>query len=166
VTDHSAVVSAALTANAHTFVSNFPDGYSTLVGERGVQLSGGQKQRIAIARAVLADPRMLLLDEATSALDAESEHIVQEAIDRLMINRTTVIVAHRLSTISGADTICVVNQGTIAEQGSHTELLAMGGIYKQLVSRQLAGSRSRDGSSVNLSAAGEADGDAATAPTS
>jgi len=150
----------------HTFVSNFPDGYSTLVGERGVQLSGGQKQRIAIARAVLADPRMLLLDEATSALDAESEHIVQEAIDRLMINRTTVIVAHRLSTISGADTICVVNQGTIAEQGSHTELLAMGGIYKQLVSRQLAGSRSRDGSSVNLSAAGEADGDAATAPTS
>jgi len=137
-----AVVHAARTANAHTFVSSFPDGYKTTVGERGVQLSGGQKQRVAIARAILADPRMLLLDEATSALDAESEHVVQEAIDRLMTNRTTVVVAHRLSTIAGADTICVVHKGRIAEQGSHAELVSAGGIYKQLVSRQLAGSSS------------------------
>ena len=136
---HDAVVKAARTANAHGFVSAFPEGYSTLVGERGVQLSGGQKQRIAIARALLVDPRMLLLDEATSALDAESEHVVQEAIDRLMSNRTTVVVAHRLSTIASADTICVVSKGRIVERGAHEELLQLGGTYRQLVYRQLNG---------------------------
>ena len=149
---HDAVVQAARTANAHTFVSAFPEGYQTLVGERGVQLSGGQKQRIAIARALLVDPRMLLLDEATSALDAESEHVVQEAIDRLMTNRTTVVVAHRLSTISAADTICVVSKGRIVERGSHEELLRLDGTYKQLVARQLNGNSSSMGGSQRGSA--------------
>jgi len=170
--DHStttatdAVTRAARTANAHSFISQFPEGYSTMVGERGVQLSGGQKQRIAIARAVLADPRMLLLDEATSALDAESEHIVQEAIDRLMTNRTTVVVAHRLSTISSADTICVVHKRRLAERGSHDELIRLGGIYKQLVSRQLAG-KSAPGSSLDLGLQDEIAGheEQATAPS-
>merc|ERR1719267_467611 len=120
-------------ANADGFVRDFPEGYRTLVGERGVLLSGGQKQRVAIARALLAEPRMLLLDEATSALDAESEHVVQEAIDRLMTNRTTVVVAHRLSTIVGADVICVVEKGRIVERGQHAELLQLDGVYKQLV---------------------------------
>ena len=124
-------------ANAHAFISAFPEGYDTLVGERGVQLSGGQKQRIAIARAILADPKLLLLDEATSALDAESEHVVQEAIDRLMKNRTTVVVAHRLSTIRSADVICVVEKGKLVERGTHDELYAQEGLYHQLVKRQL-----------------------------
>ncbi|KAL5981090.1 ABC transporter B member 19 [Asimina triloba] len=118
------VMEAAKAANAHGFVSSLPEGYKTQVGERGVQLSGGQKQRIAIARAVLKDPAVLLLDEATSALDAESECIVQEALDRLMRRRTTVVVAHRLSTISGVDCICVVQEGRIVEQGSHPELVS------------------------------------------
>ena len=121
----------------HAFISSFPEGYDTLVGERGVQLSGGQKQRIAIARAILADPKLLLLDEATSALDAESEHVVQEAIDRLMKNRTTVVVAHRLSTIRSADVICVVEKGKLVERGTHDELYAQEGLYHQLVKRQL-----------------------------
>jgi len=139
------VVTAARTANAHTFISAFPDGYQTLVGERGVQLSGGQKQRIALARALLVDPRMLLLDEATSALDAESEHIVQEAIDRLMKNRTTVVVAHRLSTIRTADVICVISKGRIVERGSHDELLSQAdGLYTKLVQRQMAGKNGRE----------------------
>ncbi len=133
-----AVTAAARTANAHEFVSSFPDGYDTLVGERGVQLSGGQKQRIAIARALLCDPKVLLLDEATSALDAESEHVVQEAIDRLMSSRTTVVVAHRLSTVRAADCICVISRGRIVERGCHDELIGLDGIYKKLVSRQLA----------------------------
>jgi len=132
-----AVRAAATTANAHAFISAFPEGYDTLVGERGVQLSGGQKQRIAIARAILADPKLLLLDEATSALDAESEHVVQEAIDRLMKNRTTVVVAHRLSTIRSADVICVVEKGKLVERGTHDELYAQEGLYHQLVKRQL-----------------------------
>ena len=153
-----AVVRAAKTANAHSFVTGFPEQYQTMVGERGVQLSGGQKQRIAIARALLVDPRMLLLDEATSALDAESEHIVQEAIDRLMTNRTTVVVAHRLSTISSADTICVVNKGRIVEKGTHSELLGLQGVYKQLVHRQLSGRHSKNGSQVDLAAAAAAPG--------
>ncbi|EOD26119.1 hypothetical protein EMIHUDRAFT_254515 [Emiliania huxleyi CCMP1516] len=110
-----------------------------MVGERGVQLSGGQKQRIAIARALLVDPKVLLLDEATSALDSESEFVVQEAIDRLMASRTTVVIAHRLSTIRDASLICVVSKGRIVERGTHQELMAATGLYKQLTARQALG---------------------------
>jgi len=164
VTDDT-VILAARTANAHDFINGFPDGYTTKVGERGVQLSGGQKQRIAIARALLMNPRMLLLDEATSALDAESEHIVQEAIDRLMRNRTTIVVAHRLSTVHSADTICVVQRGRIAEQGTHEDLLALSGVYHQLVRRQMAGKPSEtDMGELSEEACEEADLTAVTAP--
>ncbi|KAG6551372.1 hypothetical protein Mapa_007018 [Marchantia paleacea] len=130
------VIEAAKAANAHNYISGLPMGYQTEVGERGVQLSGGQKQRVAIARAVLKDPAILLLDEATSALDAESEKIVQEALDRLMKNRTTVMVAHRLSTIRNAHSIAVIQEGTIVEQGTHTELLAKNGGYSRLINLQ------------------------------
>ncbi|XP_076935499.1 ABC transporter B family member 19-like [Bidens hawaiensis] len=132
------VIEAARAANVHTFVSGLPQGYKTPVGERGVQLSGGQKQRIAIARAVLKDPAILLLDEATSALDAESECVLQEALERLMRGRTTVLVAHRLSTIRGVDSIRVVQDGRIVEQGSHGELLSRGseGAYFRLLRLQ------------------------------
>jgi len=107
------------------------------VGERGVQLSGGQKQRVAIARAVLKNPRILVLDEATSALDAESEHLVKEALDRLMHGRTTLIIAHRLSTVRDADRVLVIDGGAIAQSGTHDELMARDGLYKRLVERQL-----------------------------
>ncbi|XP_043704920.1 ABC transporter B family member 19-like [Telopea speciosissima] len=131
------VIEAARAANVHGFVSGLPDGYKTPVGERGVQLSGGQKQRIAIARAVLKDPAVLLLDEATSALDAESECVLQEALERLMRGRTTVLVAHRLSTIRGVDNIGVVQDGRIVEQGSHTELVSrVDGAYSRLLQLQ------------------------------
>ena len=130
------VFAAARAANAHDFVSKFPDGYGTLVGERGVQLSGGQKQRVAIARAVLKDPRILILDEATSALDAESEHLVKEALDRLMKGRTTLVIAHRLSTVADADRVCVISGGRVAQSGAHGALMAEDGIYKRLVERQ------------------------------
>ncbi|XP_042488559.1 ABC transporter B family member 19 [Macadamia integrifolia] len=131
------VIEAARAANVHAFVSGLPDGYKTPVGERGVQLSGGQKQRIAIARAVLKDPAVLLLDEATSALDAESECVLQEALERLMRGRTTVLVAHRLSTIRGVDSIGVVQDGRIVEQGSHTELVSRAdGAYSRLLQLQ------------------------------
>ena len=111
-----------------------------MVGERGVRLSGGQKQRVAIARALLVDPQILLLDEATSALDAESEHLVQEAIDRAMKGRTVVIIAHRLSTVRQADCVCVIDQGQVAEMGTHDALLTQQGVYAKLVARQLVGS--------------------------
>jgi ATP-binding cassette subfamily B protein len=131
------VVAAARTANAHRFVVDFPDGYATLVGERGVQLSGGQKQRVAIARAVLKDPRILILDEATSALDAESEFLVREALERLMRGRTTLIIAHRLSTVMGADRVVVIDEGRVVQSGSHAELMGEAtGIYRRLVDRQ------------------------------
>lgn len=131
------VVEAARMANVHAFISGLPQGYKTSVGERGVQLSGGQKQRIAIARAVLKDPKILLLDEATSAVDAESECVLQEALDKLMRGRTTVLVAHRLSTIQGVDNIGVVQDGQIVEQGSHTELINRSdGIYSSMLQLQ------------------------------
>eukprot|EP01100_Stratorugosa_tubuloviscum_P009330 TRINITY_DN3903_c0_g2_i1.p1 TRINITY_DN3903_c0_g2~~TRINITY_DN3903_c0_g2_i1.p1 ORF type:complete len:750 (-),score=277.57 TRINITY_DN3903_c0_g2_i1:66-2315(-) len=130
---------AAKEANAYDFIMSFPEGFNTVVGERGVRLSGGQKQRVAIARALVMNPKILLLDEATSALDAESEHLVQEAIDRAMQNRTVVVIAHRLSTVRNANKVIVINGGKIAEQGSHDELITRpDGIYRQLVKRQLA----------------------------
>ncbi|CAA7405782.1 unnamed protein product [Spirodela intermedia] len=128
------IVAAAEAANAHKFISGLQQGYETVVGERGIQLSGGQKQRVAIARAMVKDPRILLLDEATSALDAESERVVQDALDRVMVNRTTVIVAHRLSTIKGADLIAVVKNGAIVEKGRHGTLINIkDGAYASLV---------------------------------
>jgi ABC transporter fused permease/ATP-binding protein len=130
------IQAAARAANAHEFVSRFPEGYRTLVGERGAQLSGGQKQRIAIARAVLKDPRVLVLDEATSALDAESEHLVKEALDRLMAGRTTLVIAHRLSTVADADRVYVVEGGQIVQSGPHAQLVAEEGLYRRLVEKQ------------------------------
>jgi ABC-type multidrug transport system fused ATPase/permease subunit len=126
------IIEAAKTANAHEFISGFSDGYDTLVGDRGVKLSGGQRQRIAIARAVLKNPEILILDEATSSLDSQSEYLVQEALDRLLQNRTSIVVAHRLSTIKNADLIVVLDKGVIAEQGTHLQLMAIEeGIYKR-----------------------------------
>lgn len=131
------VMKAAKAANAHEFISRMPEGYKTEVGERGAQLSGGQKQRVAIARAILKDPSILLLDEATSALDTVSERLVQEALDKLMEGRTTILVAHRLSTVRDANSIAVLQNGRVAEMGSHERLMAKSGsIYKQLVSLQ------------------------------
>ena len=131
------VLEAARAANADSFISKFPNGYQTEVGERGVQLSGGQKQRIAIARAVLKNPKILVLDEATSALDAESEHLVKEALERLMKGRTTLIIAHRLSTVASADRVCVIEAGDVVQSGTHASLMAEEGLYKRLVTHQL-----------------------------
>ena len=133
------VIAAAKAANAHEFVSDFPEAYETLVGERGVRLSGGQKQRIAIARAILKDPVILILDEATSALDVESEHLVQEALERLMENRSSLVIAHRLSTIQHADRVVVLSDGRVVEEGLHGDLLAQEGLYHRLVHKQFVG---------------------------
>jgi ATP-binding cassette subfamily B protein len=133
------MVAAAKAANVHDFVSGFPDGYETLVGERGVQLSGGQKQRVAIARALLKNPQILILDEATSALDAESEHLVKEALEHLMRGRTTLVIAHRLSTVKDADRVVVIDDGRVRQTGTHDELMGdQEGVYRRLVERQLA----------------------------
>ena len=131
-----AVEAAARIANAHDFIMDTPDGYETSIGDRGSRLSGGQRQRISIARAILKNPPILILDEATSALDTESEKLVQDALENLMRDRTTIVVAHRLSTIRNADLICVLHEGEIVERGRHEELIALGGYYKKLVDMQ------------------------------
>ena len=133
------LIEAAIAANADEFITGFPDGYETVVGERGVKLSGGQRQRVAIARALLADPRILILDEATSSLDAEAEALVQEALQRLMVGRTTLVIAHRLSTVRAANRLIVLVDGQIVEEGTHDVLVEAGGVYAQLSSRQLVG---------------------------
>uniref|UniRef100_A0A6N2K363 ABC transmembrane type-1 domain-containing protein n=1 Tax=Salix viminalis TaxID=40686 RepID=A0A6N2K363_SALVM len=132
------IFEAAKAANVHSFVIQLPEGYHTQVGEGGTQLSGGQKQRIAIARAVLRNPKILLLDEATSALDAESELIVQQALEKIMENRTTIVVAHRLSTIRDVDTIIVLKNGQVVESGNHSELISKGGEYASMASLQVS----------------------------
>ena len=131
------LIEACTAANAHDFITEFPDGYETVVGERGVKLSGGQRQRVAIARALLADPAILILDEATSSLDTESEALVQSALEVLMEGRTTLVIAHRLSTVRRADRLLVLADGRIIEEGTHQQLLDHNGLYAELYGRQL-----------------------------
>jgi subfamily B ATP-binding cassette protein MsbA len=135
------IVAAAKAANAHSFITAMDAGYNTVLGERGVNLSGGQRQRLSIARAILKNPRILILDEATSALDTESESLVQQALDRLMQGRTSLIIAHRLSTVRNADRILAIDQGRIVESGPHDELLAKNGLYAKLVKQQFGDTR-------------------------
>jgi ATP-binding cassette subfamily B protein len=135
------IESAAQAANIHNFIMDLADGYDTIVGERGYRLSGGEKQRIALARVILKDPRILVLDEATSHLDSESEALIQEALKRVMAGRTSIVIAHRLSTILAADLILVMDRGKIVERGTHTELIALNGLYAQLYETQFRGER-------------------------
>lgn len=130
------VIHAADVANAHGFIARQPDAYDTMLGERGVGLSGGERQRLSIARAVLKSPSVLIFDEATAAVDSETEHLIQEAIDRLIVGKTTLMIAHRLSTLKRADRIIVVDNGKIIENGSPEELMAMKGKYYKLVQIQ------------------------------
>lgn len=136
--DKDQIIAAAKAANAHEFIQAMPEGYDTQIGERGSKLSGGQRQRVAIARAILKDPRVLILDEATSALDTESEKLVQEALDKLMVGRTSFVIAHRLSTVQRADVILVMEKGKILEAGSHNKLLEAGGLYSKLYQVQFS----------------------------
>jgi ABC-type multidrug transport system fused ATPase/permease subunit len=144
------IIRAAKVANAHEFIEQLPNGYDTLIGERGVKLSGGQKQRISIARALLKNAPILILDEATSSVDTETELLIQQALERLMAGRTTIIIAHRLSTIRNADQIVVLAGNGIAEQGTHEQLMARDGLYRRLCEIQtrfddtLAASLGRD----------------------
>ena len=133
---HEEIVEAARIANADDFILEAPEGYATNIGDRGAKLSGGQRQRLSIARAVLKNPDILILDEATSALDTESEKLVQEALNKLLVGRTSIVIAHRLSTIHNADRIVVIDHGRVAEQGTHAELMAKGGIYAKLIEMQ------------------------------
>ena len=135
------IEAAARAANIHQFIADLPEGYDTIVGERGYRLSGGEKQRIALARVILKNPRILVLDEATSSLDSESESLIQEALKRVMAGRTSIVIAHRLSTILAADLILVLDKGKIVERGTHSELLALGGLYHQLYETQFKGER-------------------------
>jgi ABC-type multidrug transport system fused ATPase/permease subunit len=132
------VLEAARMAHVDEFIDDLPEGYDTTIGERGIKLSGGQKQRLAIARAFLRDPRILILDEATSNLDSHAENIIQDALEVLMRGRTTLVIAHRLSTVENADRIVVLDRGRIAETGTHRELLARGGLYDKLYRIQFA----------------------------
>jgi subfamily B ATP-binding cassette protein MsbA len=146
------IVAAAQAANADEFIRELPAGYQTRIGDRGINLSGGQRQRLSIARAILRNPPLLLLDEATSALDSESELLVQEAIDQLVRNRTTFVIAHRLSTVQNVDRIYVMDEGRIIQEGTHTDLLAQGGRYKELYQLQFqkqARAESRHGQAVS-----------------
>ncbi len=136
--DRDEIMEAAKAANAHEFIIQLPEGYDTEIGERGVKLSGGQKQRLALARAILADPRILILDEATSSVDAEAEFLIQQALERVLKDRTSLVIAHRLSTVRNADKIIVLDKGRIVEIGKHDELLARDGLYGQLYKRQMA----------------------------
>ena len=131
------LIAAARTANAYDFITKLPEGFDTELGERGVKLSGGQKQRLALARAILADPKILILDEATSSVDAEAEHLIQQALERVLKGRTALVIAHRLSTIRNADKILVLDSGRIVETGKHTELMQRGGLYSRLYQRQM-----------------------------
>jgi ATP-binding cassette, subfamily B, bacterial len=132
------IEAAARAANIHDFILGLPEGYETIVGERGYRLSGGEKQRLALARVILKDPRILVLDEATSHLDSESEALIQDALKRVMSGRTSIIIAHRLSTILAADQILVMNRGSIVERGTHSELIAQGGLYAHLYQTQFS----------------------------
>jgi ATP-binding cassette subfamily B protein/subfamily B ATP-binding cassette protein MsbA len=136
------IARAAELANAHEFIAKLPDGYESLIGERGVKLSGGQRQRITIARAILADPRILILDEATSNLDTESERLIQGSLQTLMSGRTSFVIAHRLSTIAHANRILVLENGRIVEQGRHDELMQASGRYREMVDLQTSPPRS------------------------
>jgi len=138
-TEPRAIEGAARSAHAHAFVSRFPEGYDTVIGERGTRLSGGERQRVAIARAVLRNPAILLLDEATSALDTESERLVQDALEKLMKDRTVLVIAHRLSTVQHADRIVVLDQGRVVATGTHAELVGAEGVYRRLYELQFAG---------------------------
>jgi ATP-binding cassette subfamily B protein len=135
-TSRAAIIAAAKAANAHEFIMNFPDGYDTMVGERGARLSGGEKQRVSIARAILKNPQILILDEATSSVDTETESLIQGAIERLVEGRTTFAIAHRLSTLRKADKLIILDRGEITEQGTHNELMDNNSLYKRLVDLQ------------------------------